>query len=142
MSPRKSFKEDKLDILLKGIQQIQSDINSLAGRVQKIEQGPIRRSRRQNIPTTTTTSSKQAVAQPLDLEGKRLNLFEDQELMNLHKEDIEIDKKLSSGKQPTKRGLRQSNMKDVECCKCHQVYKVSESLLTGKNYKCNDCIIQ
>ena len=67
------------------------------------------------------------------------NLFLSMPEKDMHKNDVEIDKKLAP-KQLTARN-RKSTEIDVKCRVCGKEQKISQSLLIDgvHRYKCNDC---
>lgn len=66
------------------------------------------------------------------------NKFTDMPEKNMHKEDIEIDKKLNTNK-PTPRN-RSFNFIDVRCRVCGKTESVNPVLVDSINrYKCNNC---
>lgn len=67
------------------------------------------------------------------------NLFLDMPERNMHKEDVEIDKKLTKYP-PTKRNRKVSLIK-ATCRVCGKTEKISSNLLfdTPDRYKCNKC---
>ena len=71
--------------------------------------------------------------------GGEENLFLSMPEKDMHKADVEIDKKLAP-KQLTARN-RVSTEMDVRCRICGKEQRVSKSLITdgAHRYKCNDC---
>jgi hypothetical protein len=67
------------------------------------------------------------------------NLFLDMPEINMHKEDVEIDKKLTKYP-PTKRNRKVSLVKTT-CRVCGKTEEISSNLLfdTPDRYKCNKC---
>lgn len=70
---------------------------------------------------------------------KSKNKFVDMPEMNMHKEDVEIDKKLA--KHPPVSRSRDFEMLDVVCRVCGKKETISPALLfdAPDRYKCNDC---
>jgi len=75
-------------------------------------------------------------------EGQRTNLFLDMPEFNDHKEDIEIDKKLSRVP-PTPRN-RKTNLVEVLCMACNKHQTVAASLIPvdKSRYLCNNCQVR
>ena len=75
-------------------------------------------------------------------EGERHNLFLDMPEFNDHKEDVEIDKKLSRTP-PTPRN-RKTNLVQVVCMACNKPQTVAASLIPvdKSRYLCNDCQVR
>lgn len=70
----------------------------------------------------------------------RENKFEQMSERNLHKEDSEIDKRLSV--QPPVARNRHSSLIDIACRVCGRKEKVSAGLVADRErYKCNKCSI-
>lgn len=69
---------------------------------------------------------------------KRQNKFIDMPEKNMHKEDVEIDKKLQKNP-PTPRNREVSNI-EVACRICGKKEKISSGLVDSiERYKCNNC---
>ncbi len=69
---------------------------------------------------------------------KRKNKFTDMPEKNMHKEDVEIDKKLQKGP-PTPRS-RESSLVEASCRICGRKEKISSGLVDSLDrYKCNQC---
>ncbi len=71
--------------------------------------------------------------------GTQENLFLSMPEKDMHKNDVEIDKKLAP-KQLTARNRRSTEV-DVKCRVCGKQQTISQSLITDgvHRYKCNDC---
>lgn len=67
------------------------------------------------------------------------NIFTDMPEMNMHKDDIALDKKLQ--KFPPTPRRRPSVMVDVKCRVCGREETISSKILpeSANRYKCNDC---
>lgn len=75
------------------------------------------------------------------IQGKRQNLFDQMMESKLHKEDVEIDKKLSATAGPTPRN-RSSGLVDVHCRVCGKKEQVNATIITDRDrYKCNKCAV-
>ena len=78
----------------------------------------------------------------LDLTGNRKNLFVERGFANLHKDDIEIDKKLSGHNKPLQRNIRNNSI-EVECKHCGDLWKVPSKTVfhdeEGIQFVCDDC---
>lgn len=71
-------------------------------------------------------------------ETNRKNLFDKMSEFRMHKEDVEIDKKLS--KHPPTQRSRSFNKIDVKCRVCGREENVNPILVESKErYKCNKC---
>tara|TARA_R100000278_G_C5475352_1_gene166190 strand:+ start:2637 stop:3026 length:390 start_codon:yes stop_codon:yes gene_type:complete len=80
-----------------------------------------------NRKKSTTTTKKAS-----------LNKFESMDVRGMHKEDVEIDRKLNV-KPPAPR-TRKYNSVDVTCRSCGKREKVNPVLVTeASRYKCNAC---
>ena len=88
--------------------------------------------------SAATTTTKNIDTKPKATNG-RPNKFESMMEARLHKEDIEVDKKLSVNP-PTPR-LRKFQYINVTCRVCGKKESISPSLLTDSadRYKCNKC---
>ena len=74
-------------------------------------------------------------------QGKRENLFDQMMESKLHKEDVEIDKKLSATVGPIPRN-RPSGLVDVHCRVCGKKEQVNAIVITDRDrYKCNKCAV-
>ena len=89
-----------------------------------------------NPPETQQTNNNQTRRSRY---GGNENLFLSMPEKDMHKNDIEIDKKLAP-KQLTARNRRSTEV-DVKCRVCGKQHRVSQSLITDGigRYKCNDC---
>lgn len=65
----------------------------------------------------------EAMKQPLKI-GPRPNKFENSELFNAYKEDVETDKKLWGGKSPSPRVRQPIEYYQVDCIKCGKTCEV------------------
>lgn len=92
-------------------------------------------------PKKTTTKKKRSyskTASKKEDKPKRKNLFETMPERNMHKEDVEIDKRLR--KYPITERSRKLYMIDVQCRVCGKKEKVSPVLCESPDrYKCNKC---
>jgi hypothetical protein len=69
---------------------------------------------------------------------KRVNKFADMPEANMHKEDIEIDKKLC--KYPPTARNRPVDFVEVTCRVCNKTEKISANMVDSRErYKCNNC---
>lgn len=69
---------------------------------------------------------------------KSTNKFETMDIRGMHKEDVDIDRKLNV-KPPSPR-TRQYNSIEVRCRSCGKTEKVNPVLVTeASRYKCNSC---
>lgn len=74
----------------------------------------------------------------LKAKGSSVNLFDKMSEKNLHKEDIEIDKKLSKSL-PTERNREFSHV-ELVCRCCGRKEKCNPTIVLDKTrYKCNKC---
>lgn len=74
----------------------------------------------------------------INIKKKRVNKFLSMPECSMHKDDIEIDKKLQ--KYPPTARNRPVNFVDVRCRVCGKQDKVSENLVDStERYKCNNC---
>jgi hypothetical protein len=98
--------------------------------------------------TTTDTEATEEFSAPLRTKGSRRKLsqhknkFLDMPEKDMHKDDIEVDKKLAKFA-PVSRS-RAFDMVDVVCRVCGKKETVSPSLLfeAASRYKCNNCSTQ
>ena len=95
-------------------------------------------------PSSSASRNVQARTLPFDRDAERPDLFVELGFDKMCKEDVEIDKKLNEGRQPTERG-RRTTMVDVQCARCDRPYTVSTKLVTrdseeGLKYICDKCI--
>lgn len=124
-----------LNDLVKNPEQIQSLINILQALVDNQQstnqpkESVVKKTRGKK--TTTTVKKKQT--------NTRENKFLDMPELNLHKEDIEIDKKLQK-LPPTPRSRRFTQIK-ATCRVCGKTENVSPGYMTTEmdRYKCNKC---
>jgi hypothetical protein len=77
-------------------------------------------------------------AKKINTKKKRTNKFSDMPEASMHKEDIEIDKKLWKHA-PTIRN-RPVDFVDVKCRVCGKTETISTNMIdSGDRYKCNNC---
>lgn len=140
--------EDKLDILISGLGKLQTDIEDLAKRVDRVEtikkQEVATTKNRTTIKRSTqqVSSDRQTYTEPMNIIKDRPNLFVINKLDKLHKEDVAIDKLLTKGKKTVRHSPRPTNLVEVECRVCHCIEYVNASLIPmdKERYKCNKCI--
>jgi len=90
------------------------------------------------IETKPRSKAKQSKLKKNTKETDRKNLFEKMSEFRMHKEDVEIDKKLS--KHPPTQRSRSFNKIDVKCRVCGREESVNPVLVESKErYKCNKC---
>lgn len=74
----------------------------------------------------------------LDIKKKRQNKFSDMPESKMHREDIEIDKKLA--KYPPTVRNRPVDFVEVTCRVCGKTEKISANVVDSRErYKCNNC---
>jgi predicted nucleic-acid-binding Zn-ribbon protein len=74
----------------------------------------------------------------LNIKKKRTNKFADMPEANMHKEDIEIDKKLA--KYPPSIRNRPVDFVEVSCRVCGKTELISANIVDSRDrYKCNNC---
>lgn len=69
--------------------------------------------------------------------GSFVNEFENMQEFKLHKEDVEVDKRLKQF--PTTARTRRYNAKEVQCRVCGRKDKVHPMFANDGRYKCNNC---
>tara|TARA_B100000085_G_C18546607_1_gene514133 strand:+ start:382 stop:786 length:405 start_codon:yes stop_codon:yes gene_type:complete len=102
-------------------------------------------SQKDENPSPTTNQTQSQPQQTNNNQPRRSrygggeNLFLSMPEKDMHKNDVEIDKKLAP-KQLTARNRRSTEV-DVRCRVCGKQQTVSQSLVTDgvHRYKCNDC---
>lgn len=93
---------------------------------------PAKKQRTNNFDGTTVKTKKSKSR------SSGVNYFDSMPEKNAHKEDVEIDKKLSRYPPTTRR--EKVTMLQVQCRSCGKKEKVSPSmLLDQERYKCNKC---
>lgn len=89
-----------------------------------------------NQPNTSTNNVIKS--KNIDTKSKRKNKFEDMPVFNMHKEDVEIDKKLC--KYPPVTRNRKYNPIKVTCRVCGKTESVNPAVVDSvERYKCNKC---
>jgi hypothetical protein len=96
----------------------------------------------ENSTDDTTKFDKQSFSKPKSKkrtkETDAKNLFEKMSEFKMHKDDIEIDKKLS--KHPPTQRSRNFSAVDVKCRVCGREEKMNPILVESRErYKCNKC---
>jgi len=85
-------------------------------------------------------AKREARTEPISISGE--NKFLTMSAYNEHKDDVDIDKKLSHGKKLVPRSKRHDGYLTVECSECEREKRVHESVLTSdSDYLCDDCIL-
>lgn len=89
--------------------------------------------------SSKTTKSRKSSSDEVSLKSTRPNKFEDMPELNMHKEDIALDKKLSV-LPPVPRARKFSKV-SVVCRVCGKKEEVNPALITDSvdRYKCNKC---
>lgn len=83
--------------------------------------------------------TKLARVEPMDLSGRRPNLFKERGFDKLHKTDTKIDKLLIGNNQRTRR--EESRLITVRCVDCDKKCKVSPQVINDDGrYRCDNCV--
>ena len=130
-----------LNDLIKNPEQIQSMINLLEGML-KLQQKASDQSDEETIQPKKKKSGANKGIGRTQKQQKSNNKFENMAEFSMHKNDSEIDKKLS--KNPPVARMREFEMVDVVCRICGKKETVNPSLVLDSvsRYKCNNCSTQ
>lgn len=132
-----------LNDLIKNPEQIKSMITLLEGllKVQQLDQNTD--DEHKDKPTTKTVKTKKfKTANNKKTKSQSDNKFERMAEFNMHKNDIDIDRKLT--KNPPVARMREFELVDVVCRVCGKKETISPSLVldSPSRYKCNNCATQ